>query len=182
MEAFDESLVRLLAQVRSPVLNQIARDVTSLGSTALIVIQALIAGVLLVVVGRHRKGALQLGLSVGITELTVEILKRLLRRDRPQVVPPLTEVTGYSYPSGHTAAATALYLTLVIIIGPWLHRRGLRAARWISGILVVLVGISRIYLAVHYPTDVASGFLVGAGWSLAMAKIFKRQAPKSERA
>src|SRR5262249_34152553 len=98
MQALDELLLRAVAELRSPLLTRIAMDITSLGSTTLILLQAAIAAVLLIVLAGNRRGAVQVGIAVAGAELWVQILKRLLHRARPIIVPALVEATGFSDP------------------------------------------------------------------------------------
>jgi undecaprenyl-diphosphatase len=156
--------------MRSPLLNRIATDLTSLGSTTLIVIQAVIAGVFLVLTGR-RRSAIQLGVATGGVELWTQIIKRLLRRARPQIVAPLVGASGFSLPSGHAASSTALYVTLALIIGPRLDQRGRRAVNIFATVLILSIAVSRVYLGVHYLSDAVFGFVLGWLWSLATAKL-----------
>jgi undecaprenyl-diphosphatase len=166
MQGLDELLLRLVAELRSPLLTRIATDITSLGSTTVIVVQAVVAGVFLIIAANNRRGALQLGLATAGAALWVQVLKRLLRRARPVIVTPLVEATGFSDPSGHTASATALYVTLALLIGAYLDRRGRRAAWVIAVVLILLIALSRIYLGVHYPSDVLFGLILGGAWSI----------------
>jgi undecaprenyl-diphosphatase len=166
MQGLDELLLRAVAELRSPLLTRIATDVTSLGSTTLILLQAAIAAVLLIVVAGNRRGALQMGIAVAGAELWVQILKRLLHRARPIIVPALVEATGFSDPSGHTASSTALYITIALLAGSHLDRRGRRAVWVIAAALIFLVGLSRIYLGVHYPSDVVFGLILAGAWSI----------------
>jgi undecaprenyl-diphosphatase len=104
--------------------------------------------------------------------------KNLIERIRPTEVAPLLEVSGYSYPSGHALAASALYLTMAIIAAR--HLRG-RATKVLlvsaTCLLVAAIGVSRVYLGVHYPTDVLSGVALGTAWALLLATVIGMRAP-----
>jgi membrane-associated phospholipid phosphatase len=94
------------------------------------------------------------GLTLGI----IELAKNLVGRPRPvglldHIVQRDVFVTGYGFPSGHTALATALALTVT----PWLPRR----YRWLGGLWISLVALSRLYLGVHAPLDIVGGFVIG---------------------
>ena len=101
-----------------------------------------------------------LWLSVGGAIIVNLALKLIFARPRPSVFPPLTVETSYSFPSGHTMAATALYGFLALLL--WRQRR------WLYGMLVALliplVAFSRVYLGVHYPSDVLGALAVGILW------------------
>src|SRR5207253_1546946 len=99
--------------------------------------------------------------------------KDLIERARPQVVPRLVVVAGYSYPSGHSLASAAMYLTIGILTAR--HLRSLRDRLILIGttaLLVVMIALSRVYLGVHYPSDVASGVCLGASWAFLLAALF----------
>jgi undecaprenyl-diphosphatase len=83
------------------------------------------------------------------------------------------QVSGLSYPSGHSLAAASLYLTVAILVCRHLQKTGHQIAILAMTIeIILLVGISRIYLGVHYPSDVASGISLGAAWALLLAGCF----------
>ena len=110
--------------------------------------------------------------SVGAGILTTTI-KNYIDRPRPEVVTHLIPASGFSYPSGHSLAAASLYLTVAILVCRHLQRAGHQIAILAMTVgIILLVGISRIYLGVHYPSDVASGISLGAAWALLLAGCF----------
>ena len=143
-----------------------ARDITSLGSTIVLGI------VLLAVVGylllAHKRAAAWLMLGSVLSGLAVNsLLKYAFARPRPDVVPPAVEVFTASFPSGHAALSAITYLTLAAILGRTQPAVSIRIyfvvlAAFVTG----LVGVSRVYLGVHYPTDVLAGWCIGAAWAL----------------
>ena len=118
-------------------------------------------------------GALQLvAASVGAGILTGTI-KNFIDRPRPAEVTELIQVSGFSYPSGHSLGAAALYLTVAILVCRHLQSTGHKIAILaMTAAIVLLVGTSRIYLGVHYPSDVASGISLGTAWALLLAGCF----------
>jgi hypothetical protein len=107
---------------------------------------------------RDRLGALQLlTASVGAGILTL-VAKNLIERIRPAEAQQLIVVSGFSYPSGHSVSTSALYLTIAIIAGRYVQHSGARAAIFVTvSAVLIMIGASRVYLGVHYPTDVVSG-------------------------
>lgn len=89
-------------------------------------------------------------------------LKHFIGRDRPTVIPHLREVTTPSFPSGHSMLSAVVYLTLGILLMQILHGRATKmyCLTW-AMLISFLVGVSRIYLGVHYPTDVLAGWMAG---------------------
>lgn len=168
---FDVAVTAWVAAHRTPLLNKVAQDVTSLGSVTLVTFFCLGAlGVLLV--GKDRKGALHLLAAVIGGAVMMQALKTFFERPRPAQY-RFTDASGFSYPSGHSVTAAVFYMTLAIVGARHFREPTYRRMLLLLGaITTVLVGGSRIYLGVHYTTDVASGLLVGAGWAVLMASLF----------
>ncbi|MDH4384450.1 MAG: phosphatase PAP2 family protein [Caulobacter sp.] len=143
------------------------RDVTSLGSiTVLGLIVLLTAGLFASL--RHGREALVLLLaSLGGMAIS-QGLKAVFARSRPEEALRLVEVTNASFPSGHAMLSAVVYLTLGVLVARFSPRRRVKAfALTVAVLLALLVGISRIYLGVHWPTDVLAGWSVGAAWAMA---------------
>ena len=172
VSAMDSAILLAVAKKRTPWLTITAVDVTALGSITLVVLFSVFTLVVLLVL-RDRLGALQLlAASVGAGVLTL-VTKNLIERIRPAEAQQLIVVSGFSYPSGHSVSTSALYLTIAIIAGRYVQHRGARATIFlaVSAVLIV-VGASRVYLGVHYATDVVSGISLGAAWALLLGGSF----------
>jgi undecaprenyl-diphosphatase len=171
-----EAEIRLMRDLRSaenpsrPIgplwLEHWSRDITALGSgTVLTLVTFLVAGYLLI--ERGYASAVLLLVSVGGGTLLTHSLKGFFDRERPSVVPHLTDAFFKSYPSGHSMMSSVVYLTLAVLLSRALQRRRLKiycvsAALFLS----FLVGLSRVCLGVHYPTDVIAGWAGGTAWAL----------------
>jgi undecaprenyl-diphosphatase len=170
--AMDSAILLAVAKKRTPWLTVTAVDVTALGSITLVVLFSAFTLLVLLVL-RDRMGALQLlAASVGAGILTI-VTKDIIERSRPAEAQQLIVASGFSYPSGHSVSTSALYLTIAIIAGGYVQHPGARAAIFaaVSAVLI-MVGASRVYLGVHYPTDVVSGISLGAAWALVLAGFF----------
>ncbi len=172
VSSVDRTILIGVAKARAPWFTLVAVDLTALGSVTLVVLISPIALCVLLLL-KDRMGALQLvAASVGAGILTTTV-KNYIDRARPEVVTQLVEVSGLSYPSGHSLAATSLYLTIAIVVSRHLQRTRSQIAILAMTVgIILLVGMSRIYLGVHYPSDVASGISLGAAWALLLAGCF----------
>jgi undecaprenyl-diphosphatase len=157
-----------------PWLPEMARDVTALGSFAVLGI------VLLTVVGyflidrKHASAWLMLAAVLGGVTMN-SLLKAGFARPRPDFIEPATQVFTASFPSGHAALSAIAYLTLAALLARTTNSRGLRIYFVAMGItLTLMVGVSRVYLGVHYPTDVLAGWCIGAAWALGCWVVMMR--------
>ncbi|MCA8999844.1 MAG: phosphatase PAP2 family protein [Planctomycetaceae bacterium] len=189
-QAFDVWVVQAMRRpndLATPVgpswLQEIGRDATALGGYGwLIFFTAAIAGFLWL----DRKSHMAVFLVASVTGgyLVSMALKWAFQRPRPDVVPHLSNVYSTSFPSGHSMNSAVVYLTLGTLIAASVSRRSLKVyvivvATFISGI----VGVSRVYLGVHYPTDVLGGWTAGLVWALAcwLAARFLQRKGRVER-
>lgn len=149
-------------------IEQSAIDISALGGFTLLWLLGAASLGFMVYVGRRAEAA-WLGASLVGASLINAALKAILNRPRPEVVPHLTFVANASFPSGHAMISTAVYLTLGIMLAETQARASARAYLvGFAGLLVVLIGCSRIYLGVHWPSDVVAGWCFGALWALAV--------------
>jgi len=170
----DSAILLTVARTRTPWLTIAAVDVTALGSTTLVVLFSAFTLVVLLVL-RDRLGALQLLAASAGAGILTSVTKNIIERIRPEEAQPLIVVSGFSYPSGHSLSTSALYLTIAIIAGRYVQHSGARAAIFLAvSVVLILVGASRVYLGVHYATDVVSGISLGAAWALLLAGLFTR--------
>jgi undecaprenyl-diphosphatase len=172
--AFDETVLLALRSAADPSdpigpawLEEQMRDVTALGSLGVLSLVSLAAVGFLILQGKRRTAALVV-VAVGGGMLVSTLTKLGFDRPRPDLVPHATQVYTASFPSGHAMMAAITYLTLGALLARVQPR--LRLKLYLIGlaaILTVLVGFSRIYLGVHWPTDVLAGWTLGAAWALA---------------
>ena len=152
-------------------VEQVFVAITWLGNWySVLAVAALVVGYLLAT-GRRATAAL-VGLTALGEALLNEVLKAIFERPRPDLVAHGVEVTTTSFPSGHAMAAAALYLTLGALLVRTQKQRAVKAAIMSAAVLMALaIGISRVYLGVHWPSDVIAGWLAGAGWALVCFEI-----------
>jgi undecaprenyl-diphosphatase len=173
-QTIDEWILRSLRRpddlavpIGPPWLREAALDITALGSWAVLL---LVAGAVMGLMFLQRQYGILLltAFATATGGAASTVLKELLGRDRPSVVPHLREVSSPSFPSGHAMLSAIVFLTLGILLMQSVHGR---LAKWYcllwAFLLTILVGLSRIYLGVHYPTDVLAGWTAGIAWALA---------------
>jgi undecaprenyl-diphosphatase len=173
MREFDAWLLRFFRRSDNPALligplwlAETVTDITALGGTAVLVMVLLGAIGHLALQHRYSAAALVLIASAGAGLLSVA-LKQFFARDRPDIVPHLVTVEGLSFPSGHSMASTVIYLTLGALLARFAARRRVRVYLLALSLGVTfLIGITRVCLGVHYPTDVLAGWSAGLAWAL----------------
>ena len=126
-----------------------------------------------------RRWAEALFLVVALLPSVINIgLKELVARPRPDAALALLEETGYAFPSGHAVFAAAFFGALIYLGSRWSFLGGNAAMRRLVQLALVLlaaaVGLSRVYLGVHWPSDVIAGYLIGAFWLAVMIAIYRR--------
>jgi undecaprenyl-diphosphatase len=164
--AVDVAVLEAFGGVRGPAVTAIARGITVFGSGWVLAI-IVGGGAALLVHRRDRRGAILLA-GAGAGALVAELaLKAYFARPRPDTIAWLVDAGGNSFPSGHSIGAAAVYLATAILIG-----RAAPARRLVifplAAIFITAVGLSRVYLGVHWPSDVLSGLCLGASWTLAL--------------
>ncbi len=166
---YDEWIMSVLREDGNPAgpiwLPEVMRDITSLGSTAVLIIVIASVSGFLALQKKHRS-ALLIIITSGTGVLVVIALKSFLARERPDIIPHLVEVTSLSYPSGHAMMSAVVYLTLASMIALIQeHRRTKIYSIGMALLFTFLVGSSRVYMGVHYPSDVLAGWSMGLAWA-----------------
>ena len=155
-----------LSPIGTPAIQDAARDVTALGGvTALTLLTAITSGFLFLE-GRKHMAVFVIGSVLGVVFVST-VLKDIFQRPRPDLVPYGAYVSTSSFPSGHAMLSAVTYLTLGALLARSQRRKSLKAY-WMSlaGLMTFAVGVSRIYLGVHWPSDVLAGWTAGAMWAL----------------
>ena len=179
--AFDERVLLALRTpgdpsnpIGPPWVEELARDVTGLGGVWLLGFFTLVAAGYLFLAERPRAAGVLLLANAGGFGLSF-LLKSGFDRPRPSLVPHETIVYTTSFPSGHAMISAVVYLTLAAMLSKVQTRRRLRV--YIMGVaclMTVAIGSSRVYLGVHYPTDVLAGWTAGSAWALLAWLLLRR--------
>ena len=172
-QRFDDWAVRAMRHADDPSrpigphwLPEVGRDLTALGGVAVLSLTtAFVAGYLLIVRKYHAMW-LVLGATLGGLLIST-LLKHLIDRARPDLVPHLSHVYTSSFPSGHSMLSAVVYLTLGALLTRLASERRVKLYFLAAALLLTfLVGVSRVYMGVHYPTDVLAGWTAGLVWAL----------------
>lgn len=166
---------RLLLALRNPAdhsdplgppwVEESMRDFTALGGGGVLILLSASIVIYLIILRKYRV-ALLIALAVIGGALFSQLLKNTFERPRPDLVPHGSIVYSTSFPSGHSMSAAATYLTLGALLARLQPRRRLKLyVLFLAMLITVLVGVSRIYLGVHWPTDVLAGWTAGAVWA-----------------
>lgn len=170
--AFDESILKALREpgdASNPIgpawLADMMADLTALGGIA--VLTLLVVGVVFYLLSVGKRGtALLVGGAVGSGAILSTLLKLGFDRPRPDLIAHLSHAYSSSFPSGHAMLSAVTYLTLGVLLARAHERRRTKIIVMTYGVtLTVLIGLSRIYLGVHWPTDVMAGWALGAAWA-----------------
>lgn len=159
--ALDRATVGLLHGIATDDVTALAAGVTAVAGTTAVFLVAGVAAAFLVLRGQWH-GALSLGLAVAGTQGIVLAIKELVARARPPASSALVDAAGHAFPSAHAASSVALYGLLTFLLVRRVGGRARTAAIVLTLAGVGVIGLTRIYLGAHYPSDVLAGWLVGA--------------------
>lgn len=170
--AFDHQAIALIQSWINPRLTNWMLGITFLGSVNWIAILVVGGGVVLFIKKKRSLGLFFL-LSSGVGALFNLLLKWLFKRERPDILPLISE-EGYSFPSGHSMGSFIFYGALAYVIIHLVHQKSWKwIATILNGLIILFIGITRVYLGVHYPSDIVGGFFAGAAWLLACIILFR---------
>ena len=168
--AFDRAVSEAIYAYRSPALTSLMIFISFLGGTV-VLLGGSVAVFLFLLIKSYRREAVLFLFTVATGFVLNLILKYVIARTRPDIAPLIQEVF-FSYPSGHSMNSFVFYALLAYLVYHLSRNAALSVVVSTGCIgLILLIGISRIYLGVHYPSDVFAGFLVGLGWVLTILVV-----------
>ena len=182
--AFDETAMRFMGGHQVPWISAAMVEITSLGTGTVVAMIVAVSGLFLWLYNYKQSAQLLLVATLGGILLDV-VLKTGFNRPRPQIFSWGTHAVSSSFPSGHAMSATVVYSTVAYLATRLQKTRSARTVtRAVAALLIVLICFSRVYLGVHYPSDVLAGMVVGFAWAsfcmatLEVAQLYaKRNAP-----
>jgi len=174
ISGFDQNVIAAVQGWEAPGLTGLMEGFSWIGSTVGTMLISVLAFLFLAFVLGHRKELIFFVAVVGGSALLNQALKYAFHRERPNIH-RLVEETGYSFPSGHSMAAFALYGALAYLL--WKNVRGAAGRVALISVcfaMILAIGLSRIYLGVHYPSDVVAGYLASGVWLGLMIEFFRK--------
>lgn len=169
---FDEPIYNFIIAFKNPGLSRFMAYITTLSNPVVIVFLCCLSLLFLIV---HKKWPIAL---VGTSLISVAFnqgIKNIIKRPRPDHL-RLIEENGYSFPSGHAMGSMAFYGFLIMIIFKLNINRWLKIILiFLISVLILLIGISRIYLGVHYPSDILGGYLLSMALIIKCFDIFEKR-------
>jgi undecaprenyl-diphosphatase len=175
---FDNAIISFIASFESPTLTSIMKFFTFVGSSKSVIVLSIAILFFLYKVLKHRSELILFIAVITGANILYALLKLVFHRARPDLH-RLIEVGGYSFPSGHATIAFSLYGVLAFLL--WRHiptRWGRTILILISGLMILSIGISRIYLGVHYPSDIIAGYFISGFWLTMAIWFFQRYKEK----
>lgn len=180
---FDRDLLYWMYHHRAPWLTEGAEWLAHMGSPPVIVGLAAVAALVGLAWRRVRGAAWTLPIAVVGAGVIIQGVKLLVQRPRPSFFTPLLHESGYSFPSGHSLIAMVVYGLLgYFALNLFKNDAARLAVRIVTVLIIFLIGVSRVYVGVHYPTDVLAGWTAGVPWllaCLALHEVLTRRWPSS---
>ncbi|WP_303968483.1 phosphatase PAP2 family protein [Sporosarcina ureae] len=173
ISSFDEPIIDIIQGTQTSGLTSVMKTFTTIGSTTAVALLALLTLAVLLW-KKHKAQAVLFVAAIGGTGILNQVLKFIFKRERPDF-DRLIDIGGYSFPSGHTMMAFSLYTILAYII--WRNLRNVWARTGITILaifMIVMIAVSRIYLGVHFPSDIVGGILASSVWLFASIALYQR--------
>lgn len=187
-QAFDEAALRWIGNHHSPALDDAMLEITTLGTSTVVIMIVCVSGLFLSLT-KHKYSALLLLVATIGGSLLDTVLKLQFGRQRPHVFTWGTHAAMSSFPSGHAMSATIVYSTVAYLAARLQKRLWARwATMLLAAVIIVMIAFSRMYLGVHYPSDVLAGAIVGLSWAAfcmatleAIQRFAQRHAPEVKK-
>ena len=173
-QSFDGSIRSSIRQMHSPLWTSLFLTFTKFGSTVFLTIAGSMAGIAFIYLRWYRP------LWLFIVAMSGQAIlhngaKLLIARTRPSAMISYQPIESFSFPSGHALSSLCLYASLVWLVTNRLENSAIKAALWIVILIfVLLIGLSRLYIGVHFPTDVLAGWLAAAIWTAAVVSTDRK--------
>lgn len=178
LDAFDDAVRYRVYSMRSDKLTAFWKFITHSGDRYVVI---LLGVILLLMKSLREKYGVKFAIAALSSTALYQIMKYIFQRPRPDLALRLIEQGGYSFPSGHSMNCLVSYGILIYLLLKYCENR--RLAKILSvglGLLTILIGFSRVYVGVHYPTDIIGGWSLGIAVLVAMIYVFEKFDSRSE--
>lgn len=166
----DSTIFNMIQMIRSDYLTDIFKIITLFGNASMLIT----ISVLILVIVKNKKIGIMVILNLLAVGILNQILKYIIQRPRP-IENRLIEESGYSFPSGHSMGSIAFYGLIIYFIFKYIKNKKIRNIYCIMlSLLILLIGISRIYLGVHYTSDVIAGFVISIAYLIVFITIIPK--------
>ena len=177
VENNDLLVKEIIENVRTKNLNIFFVVITNLGSTIPVIV--IVLGMVLHILFKNKnkedsniKDIMFMTITLGVSAGLFVLIKQIIKRPRPEMLDSVIIQGGYSFPSGHSAVAMTVYLTLMILFGKYIKNiKTRKVINVLCSLIIILIGFSRIYLGVHYLSDIIAGFALGIVSTLTCYRI-----------
>lgn len=169
---FDKVVLNWVFSLRNIYIDQVMKDITALGSISIITLLSVMIISLLV---RYKNwlGLIYYGILLSGSIILPFVLKANFLRERPDIIDHLEKTSTYSFPSGHAFVSASVYLGIAVLYSNYVKTMlGEISCYLFALFIMLLVGISRIYLGVHFPSDIFAGALLGWAWTLIASILY----------
>lgn len=164
-----DKLAFSLFKIRTPLLTKIFLIITNLGSPYVLILLTLLSFLL-----KNKKLSFIITANLGLITIINQVLKFIVKRPRPSDLFLIVE-TGYSFPSGHSMVSLSFYGLLIYFIYKYFKNKKLKIFLiTLLSLIIILIGISRVYLGVHFVSDVISGFLLSLSYLIIFIKVINK--------
>lgn len=164
-----DKLAFSLFKIRTPLLTKIFLIITNLGSPYVLILLTLLSFLL-----KNKKLSFIITANLGLITIINQVLKFIVKRPRPSDLFLIVE-TGYSFPSGHSMVSLSFYGLLIYFIYKYFKNKNLKIFLiTLFSLIIVLIGVSRVYLGVHFVSDVISGFLLSLSYLIIFIKVINK--------
>ena len=164
-----DKLAFSLFKIRTPLLTKIFLIITNLGSPYVLILLTLLSFLL-----KNKKLSFIITGNLGLITIINQVLKFIVKRPRPSDLFLIVE-TGYSFPSGHSMVSLSFYGLLIYFIYKYFKNKKLKIFLiTLLSLIIVLIGVSRVYLGVHFVSDVISGFLLSLSYLIIFIKVINK--------
>lgn len=174
IQSWDQNLIFFIQDLESPILTKVMKFFTFIGSTSVVFTLSILMLIIFYFVLKQKNRLILFAIVMIGSPIINFLLKQLFHRERPNFH-RLIEIGGYSFPSGHAMTAMTFYGIVCYLLWQRIpHMKGKFALLSLCSVFILMIGMSRIYLGVHFPSDIIGGYFGGIIWLMVTVYVFLR--------